>query len=132
MLDVYRLKFAAAGGGVVAEAVHLLEHGGLPTRVGRRLAAIDVPGFLFVGVTLATAVLGWILYRRHESVLSFAWTLLSIGAIGTILESGLIMPRFYVFYHSVLLLYVLVTPAIAVQLAADWFHSRARAAARAA
>jgi hypothetical protein len=132
MIAVYRLKFASAGGGVLEETVRLLEHVGLPKRVGRRLAAVDVSGFLFMGVTLATGALGWILYRRHDAALGFTWTLISIGAIGTLLESALIMPRFYVFYHSVLLLYVLVTPAIAVQLVADWLHSRARAVAPAA
>jgi hypothetical protein len=132
VLDVYRQKFAAAGGGVVEEAVHLLEYGGLPRRVGRRLAAVDVSGFLIVAVTIATGICGWILYRRCDAVLGFAWTLLSVGAVGTILESALIMPRFYVFYHSVLLLYVLITPVVVIQVVVDMRHARGGRVARAA
>ncbi len=132
MLAVYREKFAVAGGGVVEDAAHVLEDRGLPRRVGRRLAAVDVSGFLIVVMTVASAAFGWLLFRRHDAVLGFAWALISIGAAGTILESALIMPRFYVFYHAVLLLYVLITPAIAIQVVADWRHSRARPIARAA
>jgi hypothetical protein len=132
MIEVYRLKFAEAGGGVVQEAVHLLEHAGLPVRVGRRLAAVDVSGFVLFGATIATGVLGWMLHRRRGSAVGFAWVLISVGAAGTILEAALIMPRFYIFYHSVLLWYVLVTPVAGLQLALDSLHSRSRADAGAA
>ena len=83
---------------------------------------------MLIALTVATAVIGWILYRRDRVALGFAWLMISVAALGTLLESALIMPEFYVFYHSVLLLYVLVMPPIGVQVAADWTRSPHRSA----
>jgi len=126
MLGIYRLKFSSAGTGVTKEAIRLLQHGGLPERVARRLSAIDVSGFALLALTVATAALGWFLYSRERNALGFTWTVISVAALGTLLESALIMPEFYVFYHSVLLLYVLLTPAISVQVLADCTRSYRR------
>lgn len=123
MLRVYALKFRVAGSGVVAHAADSLAQLGLPLRVSGWLARRELSGGVWLVLTLGTAVVGWVIHRRTGSVVAFAWALISVAAAGTLLESALVMPQFYVFYHGVLLLYVLLFPVMIGQLLADWWRA---------
>jgi hypothetical protein len=72
-------------------------------------------------VTFATlmAIASWQMFRRTGSLPAFAWTLLNVAAVGTLIESIVIMPRFQVIYHSLLLLYLLLTPIFVAQVIVD-------------
>lgn len=122
MVGLYWRKLNRAGSGVLDEIAHLLENRGLPLRAGRWLAGLRVAGLVYLLLSVGTAVGGWQAFTRRESVLGFAALLISIAALGTVLESALIMSDFYVFYHSLLLFYLLVAPAAVIQLAADRWH----------
>jgi len=119
MLGIYGTKLQAAGDGVLLEAALALEHQWMPARMTAWLGRRYVSGLALVALALGTAVAGWTSYRRTGSLVAFAWTLLSVSAVGTLLEAAIIVPQFFVFYHGVLLLYVLVTPAAAFQFAID-------------
>jgi len=124
MAGVYAAKFQAAGSGVFDEVADLLEHRGLPRRAGAWLASRRVPGTVMLLVAAALGCAGWLLYRRTGTLLGVALALWSVAAVGTLLESALILSRFFMPYHSVLLLYVLLTPLTLAQLAADWTRWR--------
>ena len=51
--------------------------------------------------------------------MALALLLLALFALATLFECALVLPTFYVFYHGMLLFYVLMIPVALIQIAAD-------------
>jgi len=124
MLGIYVAKIRQAGSGVLEQAAIALEHRWVPAGVSAWLGRRTLSGVTLIVLAAATWGGGWWLFRRTSSLVAFGWVLLSISALSTLLESAMIVSRFYIFYHGILLLYVLTLPLALAQLALDGFRSR--------
>jgi hypothetical protein len=120
MFAIYRAKFAVAGRGLPAQMSQTLARPWVPQRAIAWIARQTLSGVPLILLTLMSVVIGLVVYRISGSIVAFAWALLGIAALGTLFESGLILPDFYVFYHGILLLFVLLLPVAAAQILVDW------------
>jgi hypothetical protein len=132
MAAVYASKLQVAGAGVFEEAARLLEHRGLPPAAADWLSRRSVHGAVLLAAIVALGLLSWRSYCRSGRLLWCAWTMLGVTAVGTLLESALIMPTFQIIYHSPLLLYLLLIPLVLMQSAVDWAAGRMLAGIRTA
>ncbi len=119
MIGVYVAKLQFAGTGVFEDIGHLLGDRALPRAASEWISRRSLPGSALVTFATLMAIASWQMFRRTGSLPAFAWTLLNIAAVGTLIESIVIMPRFQVIYHSPLLLYLLLTPIFVAQVIVD-------------
>ncbi len=119
MLGIYEAKLSLAGAGVLAQAAETLNHRWMPRTLTAWLGRRSIAGMPLLAAALATIAGGWALYRRTGSPAAFALLLLALFALTTIAECALVLPQFYVFYHGMLLFYVLMVPVALLQVSLD-------------